>query len=89
MVGLYASQGVDLGGVAPSRKVEWHSMESGLSRKNSKATLENLQKSLILSVPYKCMKLNWIELYYHMRNSKEFKKKNHMKQWKNLNALDF
>ena len=45
MVGLYAPQGVALGGGGShSWKVEWHSMESGLSRKNCKVTFENLQK---------------------------------------------
>ena len=41
MAGLYASQGVDLGGGgSPSRKVEWHSMESGWSRKIVKQHLK-------------------------------------------------
>ena len=59
MAGLYAPQGVDLGGSGSlSRKVERCSMESGLSRKNCKMTFENLQKSQILSALYKCMEVN-------------------------------
>ena len=44
-------------GVAPPQeKVESHSMESSLSRKNCEETFENLQKHKILSVLYKCNK---------------------------------
>ena len=44
MADLYAPQGVDLGGMDPPQKVEWHSMKSGLSTKmkNWEGTFENL-----------------------------------------------
>ena len=45
MADLYAPQGVDLvEGGSPSRKVEWHSMESGLSRKIVKQHLKIYKK---------------------------------------------
>ena len=57
MAGLYDPQGVDLGGGgSPSRKVEWHSMQSGLSRKVIKQHLK-IYKSQILNALYKCTEM--------------------------------
>ena len=49
------------GWLPPLEKVEWHSVENGLSRKNCKTTFENLQKSKILSTLYRCLSI----LYYN------------------------
>ena len=59
MAGLYAPQGVDLGGGgSPSRKVEWHSMQSGLSRKIVKWRIK-IYKSQVLKALYKCTEMKW------------------------------
>ena len=48
------------GVASPQEKVEWHSMESGLSRKTVKQHLK-IYKREIINVLYKCMKWNEID----------------------------
>ena len=58
MAGLYAPQGVDLGGGgSPSKKHGMTQYEKWPKQQNFKVTFENVQKSQILNALYKCTEM--------------------------------